>query len=163
MKIFDKRINRLDRLSKHRQIRELTTEWHIWTFEIEISPKALAKLKSMDKRICFSLEHDFWIMQWTKEAYRIRIGNEHKDIKTDFSYNIIWYIRAIQHSSLNNRWVQVVLEHIDVSTKRWIIRNAVYILAEEIDKRYWNDCWWENYWNWQIDLIKNKKPLLPTP
>ena len=140
-----KKINRISRLSDCRRISELTTKWHIGTFEIEVSPKALDNLEKDDKKIQFSLEHDLGIKEWTKEAYRIRINNERSEIKTDFNYLVRWYIKPSQHFWLNDWWIQVILEHIDASTKRWQLRCLVYNIAEEVDRRFGNDCWFTKY------------------
>lgn len=156
-KFFDKRLNRIERLDDFRRIKSLTTEWHIWTFEIEISPMAIIALKEMKRKIHFNLEHDFWNDNWKKEMYWIRIDNECKDKKTDFNYNVTWYVNNWQHSSFNNRWVQIVLNHIDVSTKRWLLIDVVNFIAQEIDRRYWNDCWWKEKKFELLDSICNKK------
>jgi hypothetical protein len=156
IKVFNKKINRIERLSDYRRINDLTNN-HVGNFEIEVSPKAK---KNIDRKIYFSLEHDFKDKDNKNEMYWIRFNNECNDIKTDFNYNVIGYIRNGQHRGLDDWGVTIVMEHIDSSMKWGQLRVLVHLISKWIDKKYGNDCGFKDNYNfkdWQFDYITNKK------
>lgn len=160
MSFLDKRTNRLSRLDNFRRVKNLTTQNSIGTFEIEVSPKALEKLRKTEKKIMFSFEHDFGIKDKTQEAYWVRFNGEYPNKKTDFTYLSRGYVRSNQHSGLDKWGIQVQFEHIDVATTWGQLNALVEMIAKWIDKNYGEDCGFEDKWRvdvMKIDFIKNKK------
>ena len=156
---LDKKTNRLSRLNDYRRVNSLTTENSIGTFEIEVSPKALEKLKKIEKKIRFSFEHDFGIKDKTKEAYWVRFNGEYPNKKTDFNYLCYGYIERRQHSGFDNWGIQIIFSHIDISTTWGQLNALVEMVAKWIDKNYGNDCGFKDKWKvdiMKIDFIKNK-------
>lgn len=159
MSILDKKINRLNRLNDFRKVNNLTTENSIGTFEIEISPKAIEKLKKIEKKIYFSFEHDFGNEDKSKEAYWVRVNNEYPNKKTDFPYLCKGFIKNSQHYGYDNWGIQVVFTHIDIATTWGQLNALVEMVAKWVDKNYGNDCGFKDKWEvdiMKIDFIKNK-------
>ena len=159
LSVLDKKTNRLSRLNDYRRVNSLTTENSIGTFEIEVSPKALEKLKKIEKKIRFSFEHDFGIKDKTKEAYWVRFNGEYPNKKTDFNYLCNGYIESRQHRGFDNWGIQIIFSHIDVSTTWGQLNALVEMVAKWIDKNYGNDCGFKDKWEvdiMKIDFIKNK-------
>lgn len=160
LSLLDKRTNRLSRLNNFRRVTNLTTENSIGTFEIEISPKALNKLKKIEKRIFFSFEMDFGIKEPKNEKYWIRFNGEYPKKKTDFNYLCNGYIKSSQHCGLDDWGIQVVFTHIDITTNWGQLNALVEMIAKWIDKNYGEDCGFEDKWRvdvMKIDFIKNKR------
>ena len=160
MSILDKKTNRLSRLNDYRRVNNLTTENSIGTFEVEVSPKALDKLKKVEKKIRFSFEHDFGIKDKTKEAYWVRFNGEYPNKKTDFTYLCNGHIKSRQHSGCDNWGIQVIFNYIDVATTWGQLNALVEMVAKWVDKKYGDDCGFEDKWRtdiMQIDFIKLKK------
>jgi len=157
MNIFNKKVNRISRLDDYRRNKNLTSNY-VGNFEIEISPKALIKLKKSDKKIRFSFEHDFGINN--KGMYWIRVDNEYSNKKTDFGYLAKGVIRNSQHNGGDNWGITVKFDHIDVSCNYGQLQALVEMLAIYIDKKYGNNCGFKERWNtdnMKIDFIKNKQ------
>ena len=159
LSVLDKKTNRLSRLNDYRRVKSLTTENSIGTFEIEVSPKALDKLKNVEKKIRFSFEEDFGIKDGEKKAYWIRFNGEYPNKKTDFTYFCNGYIKRGQHSGFDNWGIQVVFSHIDVSVTWGQLNALVEMVAKFVDKKYGDDCGFKDKWQvdvMKIDFIKNK-------
>lgn len=159
MSLLDKRTNRLSRLNEYRKVNCLTTENAVGGFEIEVSPKALNKLKLEGKDVFFSLEHDFGIEDKSKEKYWVRVANEYPNKKTDFSYFATGKIRARQHSGGDDWGIQVVFSHIDVSCNWGQLNALCEMLAKFVDQKYGEDCGFKDSWKveiMKIDFISNK-------
>lgn len=164
MSMLDKKTNRLERLSEYRRYTNLNELYGGQAFEIEVSPKALAKLKRREgKPIYFSLEHDFGHKGGTKNAYWLRCDRECPNKKTDFTYLVTGYIEPHQSSGMKDWGVSLCLTHIDVATTWGLLEAMNDMVGEWIDKKFGNDCGFERRFcieNMNLDFIKNKKLTL---
>ncbi len=160
MSLLNKKINRLSRLSDYRKVRSLTTRESVGNFEIEVCPKALQKLKERDKNIPFSFEIDFGIQEKSEKMYWVRVNNECPEKKTDFNYCASGCIHSRQHSGMDNWGVSIKFKHIDISCNWGQLNALCEMLAKWIDRKYGNDCGFEDKWRYdimKIDFIENRK------
>ena len=155
---FNKKINRIDRLSDFRKSKNLERSKGGGGFEIEVSPKTLLKLKKNKKEVPFSLECDFGLKEGTERNYWLRVNKEFPNKKTDFDYVVLGFVNTIQNSGMDNWGVSVNINHIDVSTSWGMLNTMTEMIAEWLDKKYGNNCGFKKNYNMKnIDFIKNKK------
>ena len=147
MSLLDKRSNRLDRLDNYRRVNCLTTKDTVGGFEIEVSPKAMIKLKKIDKVIFFSFEKDFGTIDKTKEKYWVRLQGEKPKKKTDFSYLAQGNIYPRQHCGGDDWGVKIDFHHIDISCTWGQLQALCEMIAKRIDKKYGNNCAFKDKWN----------------